>query len=55
MIIFKAFIEFAAIFLLLFVFWFFGYEARGILTSQPGMESTSPAQEGEVLTTELPG
>ena len=31
------------------MFWFFGYEACGILASQPGIKPTSPALEGEVL------
>ena len=33
------------------MFWFFGHEACGILTSQPGIEPTPPALEGKVLTT----
>ena len=37
------------------VFWFFGHEACGILAPGPGIEPTSPALEGEVLTTGLPG
>ena len=37
------------------MFWFFGREARGILAPRPGIEPTSPALEGEVLTTGLPG
>ena len=31
------------------MFWFFGYEACGILASQPGIKPTPPALEGEVL------
>ena len=37
------------------VIWFFGPEACGILAPQPGIELASPAWEGEVLTTGLPG
>ena len=36
---FKVFIEFVTILLLLFMFWFFGHEACGILASQPKIES----------------
>ena len=32
------------------MFWFFGHEAYGILASQPGIEPTPSALEGEVLT-----
>ena len=65
--IFKVFIEFVTVLLLYFVtilllqywvffmFWFFGHEACGILATQPGIEPTPPALEGEVLTTGLPG
>ena len=34
-----------------FMFWFFGREACGILTSRPGIEPAPPALEGRVLTT----
>ena len=34
-----------------FMFWFFGYEAHGILALQPGIEPTPCALEGTVLTT----
>ena len=37
------------------MFWFFGHEACGVLTPQPGMEPTSPATDGEALTTGPPG
>ena len=37
------------------MFWFFGHKACGILVLWPGTEPTSPAMEGEVLTTVLPG
>ena len=37
------------------MFWFFGHEACGILASQQGIEPTSSALEGKVLTTEPPG
>ena len=51
---FKVFIEFVTI-LLCFMFWPLVYEACGILVPQPGIEPTSPALEGEVLTTGPPG
>ena len=38
-----------------FMFWFFGHEACGILTPQPGIEPAPPALEGKVLTTGPPG
>ena len=54
--IFKVFIEFVTILLLIYVFGFFcGCEARGILAPWSGIEPASPALEGEVLTTGLPG
>ena len=37
------------------MFWFFDWEAYGILTPQPGITPISPALEGEDLTTGLPG
>ena len=37
------------------MFWFFGHKAGGILALCPGIEPRSPALEGEVLTTGLPG
>ena len=37
------------------MFWFFGCEAYRILVTQPGIEPTPPALEGEVLTTGPPG
>ena len=37
------------------MFWFFGPEACGILAPRPGIEPTTPALEGEVSTTGLPG
>ena len=36
------------------MFCFWGHEARGILTPQPGMEPAPPALELEVLTTGPP-
>ena len=36
------------------MFWFFGHEACGILGSQPGIEPTSPALEGEALMLDHP-
>ena len=49
--IFKVFIEFVIILLLLFMFWFFGHEACGILALQPGIKPTPSALEGKALTT----
>ena len=43
------------ILLLLFMFWLFGREARGIVAPPPGMEPETSVLEGEVLTTGLPG
>ena len=53
--IFKVFIEFVTILLLLYFFGFLGPKARGILALPPGIEPTPPASEGEVLTIGLPG
>ena len=54
--IFKVFIEFVTVLLLLiFMFWFFGREAYGILAPQPGVEPAPLALEGKVLTTGPPG
>jgi len=50
-IIFQVFIESVVIFLLLFMFWYFGQEACGILASRPGIEPPLPALEGEIFTT----
>ena len=52
--IFKVFIEFVTILLLLYVFCF-GHEACGILALRPGIKPTPPALKGEVLTTGPPG
>ena len=38
-----------------FMLGFYGPEACGILATQPGIEGTAPAVEGEVLTPESPG
>ena len=35
--------------------WVFGPEAFGILVPRPGIEPASPALEGELTTTALPG
>ena len=35
--------------------WFFGHEACGVLAPWLGIEPTSPALEGEILTTGPPG
>ena len=51
---FKVFIEFVTI-LLLFIFWYFGCEACGILAPWPGIEHTHPALEDRVLNTGWPG
>ena len=37
------------------MFWFFGWEAYGIIDPWPGIELIPSALEGEVLTTEPPG
>ena len=37
------------------MFWFFGLEACGILAFRPGIEPTTLALEGEVLTYGPPG
>ena len=39
----------------MFLFHFFGLEACGLLTSQPGIEPAAPMLEGEVLTIGPPG
>ena len=54
--IFKVFIEFVTILLLLFFMcWCFDHEACRILAPPAGLELTSPALEEEVLTTGPPG
>ena len=50
----KVFIEFVTV-LLLFMFWFFGSEAGGILAPGLGTEPALPALEGKILTTGSPG
>ena len=52
--IFKVFIGFIT-YCFRFMFWCFGHKACGILASWSGIEPTSPALEGEVLTTGPPG
>ena len=44
--IFKVSIEFITILPLLFMFWFFGQEACGILASQPGIVPSPSSLEG---------
>ena len=44
-----------AILLLFYALVFFSHEACGILAPWPGIKPEPLAQEGEVLTTELPG
>ena len=53
--IFKVFIEFVTILLLIFMFWRFGHNARRILAPWPGIKPVLPASEGGVLTTGLSG
>ena len=36
-----------------FVFWFLGHEACGVLAPWPGIETSPPTLEGEVLATGL--
>ena len=38
-----------------FTFCFFGHEACGILAFRPGIQPTSPASEGDILTSGPPG
>ena len=52
--IFKVFIEFITILLLLFMLWFFSQEPCGILAPLPGIKPTPPALEGKALTTRPP-
>ena len=54
-IIFKVFIEFVAVLLLFYVFWFSGHETCGILALGPGIKLTLLPLEGKVLTTGPPG
>ena len=51
----KSFIESVAILFLFFMFWIFGLQAYGISAPGPRIKPTSPALEGEVLTTGPPG
>ena len=52
--LFKVFIEFVTVLLLLFMFCFFGHEACVILAPPPGIDPSLSALEGEVLTIGLP-
>ena len=52
--IFKVFIEFVTISLLLYVLIFFDCEACEMLAPQPGTEAAPPALEGKVLIAGLP-
>ena len=58
-IIFKVFIEFVTILLLVYVFmvffFFFGQEACGILAPRARIEPAPPALESEILTPGPPG
>ena len=53
--IFKVFIDFVIILLLLFMFRSVGHEACGISVPQPVIKPAPPALEGNVLTTGPPG
>ena len=44
----KVFVEFVTILLLLFMFWFFGQEAWGTLSTCPGIKPTPPTWKGKV-------
>jgi len=48
--VFKVFIEFATILLLLFMFWFFDLEACGMLAPQLGIEPRTPCTGRQVPT-----
>ena len=50
----KVFIEFVILLLLLFMFWFLGQEACGILPPWLEIKPIPPALEGKVLTTGPP-
>ena len=54
-IIFKVFIEFVTILLLVYVVSFFDFEAYGILVSRPEIEPAPAVLEGKVLTPGPPG
>ena len=51
---FKVFNESVTTLFLLFMFWFFGHEACGILVPQPRIQPAPPVLEGEVLATGPP-
>ena len=53
--IFKVFVEFVTLLLLFYALVFFDPKACGILVPQPGIKPTTPALEGEALTTGPPG
>ena len=53
--IFKVFIEFVTLLLLLYVLVFCPQDMCGILASQPETDPTPPALEGKVSTTGPPG
>ena len=52
--IFKVFIQFVTI-LLIFMLWFYGHKACGILAAWSGSKPLPPVLEGKVLTTGPPG
>ena len=53
--LFKVFIAFVTILLLLYALFLFGLEECRILNPQPGTEPEPPGFEGEVLTPGAPG
>ena len=52
--IFKVFIDFVTLLLLLFMLWFFDCKLCGILAPQPGVEPARPVLECEVSATGQP-
>lgn len=52
---FFVFIEFATILLLLFLSWFYGWEACGIIAPWAGVRHASSALEGEILALDCQG
>ena len=52
---FEVFFEFVTILLLFYVLYFWLRSMWNLIAPQPGIKSTHPALEGEVLTTRAPG
>ena len=52
---FEVFIKFTTTWFQFYAFLFWGHDTYGISASQPGIEPTLSALEGEVLTTGSPG